>query len=317
MGAIKAKILVIDDDKVIQEGCNRILTGEGYDVETAFTGQEGLKKMEEETYDLVITDLKMPDISGMEVLKKIKNNDPDIGVIMITGYSTAETAVEAIKLGAFDYLPKPFTPDELISVVNKAIEEEKVLIETKHLESAYRDATKAISSSLNLNEVLELIVKSVVNLLKVKGCGVNLLDSARKKLETRVAFGLSEDYLAKGPLDADKSVTESIEGKTVFIKDIASDSRVQYPEEAKKEGIVSILSIPLKVEEKVIGVLRVYTGETRQFTNKEMDMVNKLAEQAGIAVVNAKLYKDIKDDYERLKKELPPNLANHLSEKSK
>jgi len=185
------------------------------------------------------------------------------------------------------------------------------------LESAYRDATKAISSSLNLNEVLELIVKSVVNLLKVKGCGVNLLDSPRKKLKTRVAFGLSEDYLAKGPLGADKSVTESIEGKTVFIKDIASDSRVQYPEEAKKEGIVSILSIPLKVEEKVIGVLRVYTGETSQFTNKEMDMVNKLAEQAGIAVVNAKLYKDIKDDYESLKKELPPNLANHLSEKSK
>ena len=315
MGSIKAKILVIDDDKVIQEGCNRILTGGGYDVETAFTGQEGFKKMEEETYDLVITDLKMPDISGMEVLKKIKNNDPDIGVIMITGYSTAETAVEAIKLGAFDYLPKPFTPDELISVVNKAIEKKKVLIETKHLESAYRDATKAISSSLNLNEVLELIVKSVVNLLKVKGCGVNLLDSARKKLETRVAFGLSEDYLAKGPLGADKSVTESIEGKTVFIKDIASDSRVQYPEEAKKEGIVSILSIPLKVEEKVIGVLRVYTGETRQFTNKEMDMVNKLAEQAGIAVVNAKLYKDIKDDYESLKKELPPHLADKLSKK--
>jgi len=317
MGAIKAKILVIDDEKVIQEGCNRILTGEGYDVETSYTGQEGFKKMEEETYDLVIADLKMPGVSGMEVLKKIKKNDPDIGVIMITGYPTPETAVEAMKLWAFDYLPKPFTPDELISVVNKAIEEKKVLIETKHLENAYRDATKAISSSLNLNEVLELIVKSVVNLLKVKGCGVNLLDSARKKLETRVAFGLSEDYLAKGPLDADKSVTESIEGKTVFIKDIASDSRVQYPEEAKKEGIVSILSIPLKVEEKVIGVLRVYTGETRQFTNKEMDMINKLAEQAGIAVVNARLYKDIKDDYESLKKELPPNLANHLSEKSK
>ena len=315
MGAIKAKILVIDDEQIVHESCNRILTEEGYEVKSAFTGQEGFKKIKEETYDLVITDLKMPGISGMDALKKIKEDNPDSGIIMVTGYSTAETAVEAMKLGAFDYLPKPFTPDELISVVNKAIEKKKVLIETKHLESAYRDATKAISSSLNLNEVLELIVKSVVNLLKVKGCGVNLLDSARKKLETRVAFGLSEDYLAKGPLDADKSVTESIEGKTVFIKDIASDSRVQYPEEAKKEGIVSILSIPLKVEEKVIGVLRVYTGKTRQFTNTEMDMVNKLAEQAGIAVVNARLYKDIKDDYESLKKELPPHLADKLSKK--
>ena len=315
MGAIKAKILVIDDEKVVQEGCTRILTGDGYDVETSYTGQEGFKKMEEETYDLVIADLKMPGISGMEVLKKIKKNDPDTSVIMITGYPTPETAVEAMKLGAFDYLPKPFTPAELISVVNKAIEEKKVLIETKYLESAYQDATKAISSSLNLNEVLELIVKSVVNLLKVKGCGVNLLDDTRKKLETRVAFGLSDNYLAKGPLDADKSVTESIEGKTVFIEDIAKDRRVQYPEEAKKEGIVSILSIPLKAKEKVIGVLRVYTGESRQFTDKEMDLVNKLAEQAVIAVVNAKLYKDIKDDYDSLKKKLPPPLKNRLSKK--
>ena len=315
MGAIKAKILVIDDEQIVHESCNRILTEEGYEVKSAFTGQEGFKKIEEEQFDLVITDLKMPGISGMEALKKIKQDNPNIGIIMVTGYSTAETAVEAMKLGAFDYLPKPFTPDELISVINKAVEKKRVLLETRHLESAYRDATKAISSSLNLNEVLDLIVKSVVNLLKVKGCGVNLLDDTRKKLETRVAFGLSDKYLAKGPLDADKSVTESIEGKTVFIEDIAKDHRVQYPEEAKKEGIVSILSIPLKAKEKVIGVLRVYTGELRRFNDREMEMVNKLAEQAGIAVVNAKLYKDIKDDYESLKKELPPHLADKLSKK--
>ncbi len=315
MGAIKAKILVIDDEQIVHESCNRILTEEGYEVKSAFTGQEGFKKIEEEQFDLVITDLKMPGISGMEALKKIKQDNPNIGIVMVTGYSTAETAVEAMKLGAFDYLPKPFTPDELISVINKAVEKKKVLLETRHLESAYRDATKAISSSLNLNEVLELIVKSVVNLLKVKGCGVNLLDDTRKKLETRVAFGLSDNYLAKGPLDADKSVTESIEGKTVFIEDIANDHRVQYPEEAKKEGIVSILSIPLKAKEKVIGVLRVYTGELRRFNDREMEMVNKLAEQAGIAVVNAKLYKDIKEDYESLKKELPPHLADKLSKK--
>jgi len=315
MGAIKAKILVIDDEQIVHESCNRILTEEGYEVKSAFTGQEGFKKIEEEQFDLVITDLKMPGISGMEALKKIKQDNPNIGIIMVTGYSTAETAVEAMKLGAFDYLPKPFTPDELISVINKAVEKKRVLLETRHLESAYRDATKAISSSLNLNEVLDLIVKSVVNLLKVKGCGVNLLDDTRKKLETRVAFGLSDKYLAKGPLDADKSVTESIEGKTVFIEDIAKDHRVQYPEEAKKEGIVSILSIPLKAKEKVIGVLRVYTGELRRFNDREMEMINKLAEQAGIAVVNAKLYKDIKDDYESLKKELPPHLADKLSKK--
>lgn len=311
----KAKILVIDDEAIVHESCNRILTGEGYVVEKAFTGQEGFRKMEEESYDLVITDLKMPGISGMDALKKIKEDSPDIGIIMITGYSTAETAVEAMKLGAFDYLPKPFTPDELISVVSKALEKRKVLKETKHLENAYRDATKAISSSLNLNEVLGLIVKSVVNLLNLKGCSVNLLDDRRKKLETRVAFGLSERYLAKGPIDADKSMKESVEGKTIFIEDVAHDPRIQYPSEAKDEGIVSILSIPLKAQNKVIGVLRAYTGESHQFTDTEMDLVNKLAEQAGIALMNARLYQDVMEDYESLKKELPSHLADRFSPK--
>ena len=315
MGTSKANILVIDDETIVHESCNRILTEEGYRVDSAYTGQEGFAKMEEEPYDLVITDLKMPGISGMEALKKIKDDNPDAGIIMITGYSTAETAVEAMKLGAFDYLPKPFTPDELTTVVAKALEKKRVLLETRHLENAYQDAAKAISSSLNLNEVLNLIVKSVVNLLGIKGCGVNLLDDTRKHLQTRVAYGLSERYLAKGPIDADKSITEAIEGMTVFIKDVQKDPRVQYPMEAQKEGIVSILSIPLKAREQAIGVLRVYTGEVREFTAREMDLINKLAEQAGIAVMNAKLYQGIKDDYESLKKELPPHLKDRLSEK--
>ena len=315
MGTVKAKILVIDDETIVHESCNRILTEEGYTIDSAFTGQEGFTRIEEGSYDLVITDLKMPGISGMEALKKIKEDNPNIGIIMITGYSTAETAVEAMKLGAFDYLPKPFTPDELITVVNKALEKKRVLLETQHLESAYQDATKAISSSLNLNEVLDLIVKSVVNLLDVKGCGVNLLDAPGKRLETRVACGLSEDYLAKGPIFADKSITETIEGKTVFIQDVSNDARIQYPTEAQNEGIVSILSIPLKAKDQVIGVLRVYTGVVREFTDKEMDLMYKLAEQAGIAVMNAKLYQGIKNDYESLKKELPPHFKDRLSEK--
>jgi YesN/AraC family two-component response regulator len=250
METTKAKILVIDDEIIVHESCTRILTPKGYGIHCAYTAQEGFAKIGEEPYDLVIIDLQMPGITGIEALKKIKADNPDIGVIMITGYPTPETAVEAMKLGAFDYLPKPFTPDELCAVVSKALEKKRVLIETQHLESAYQDATRAISSSLNLNEVLDLIVKSVVNLLDVKGCGVNLLDATGKRLETRVACGLSEGYLAKGPIFAEKSITEAIEGKTVFIKDASNDSRIQYPSEAQNEGIVSILSIPLKAKDQ-------------------------------------------------------------------
>src|SRR4030042_1645906 len=106
------KILVIDDEMIVCESCKRILEEDGYEVETALSAKDAFAKMRENPFDIVITDLKMPEIDGMEVLRIIHKDYPDTIVIMITGFSTVETAVEAMKLGAFDYIPKPFTPDE-------------------------------------------------------------------------------------------------------------------------------------------------------------------------------------------------------------
>ena len=311
MKDIKATILVIDDEAIVQESCKRILGPEGYRVETAYTGQEGFGKLAEASYDLVITDLKMPGISGMEALKKIKHDDPDIGIIMITGYATAETAVEAMKLGAFDYLPKPFTPDELLVTVSKALEKKKVILETRHLDKAYRDATAAISSSLNLKEVLTLIAQSVVSLLKLKGCSVHLLDETGTQLHTRASCGLSDTYLVSGvSLDLDRSLQEALGGTAVFIEDARTDGRNPHPAEARDEGIVSILTVPLQATQKVIGVVRAYTGERRRFIEQEIELLHKLAAQAGIAATNAKLYQDVKKNYESLRKDLPPHLRD-------
>ncbi len=116
----KMSILVIDDEPVVCDSCERFLGEEGYRVETVLKGSDGLKILGEKEYDIVITDLKMPEISGMEVLEYVKKSNPDIQVIIITGYSTIENAVESIKKGAFDYIPKPFTPEELLSVVREA-----------------------------------------------------------------------------------------------------------------------------------------------------------------------------------------------------
>jgi DNA-binding NtrC family response regulator len=118
----KKKILVIDDEEIVRTSCNRTLTPEGYEVRLARNGVEGLKILEGETFDLVLTDLKMPDVDGIEVLRKIKEGRPEIEVIIITGYQTVDTAVKAIKLGAFDYIEKPFTPDGLIAAVAKALD---------------------------------------------------------------------------------------------------------------------------------------------------------------------------------------------------
>jgi two-component system phosphate regulon sensor histidine kinase PhoR len=118
----KGKILVVDDEDIVRTSCSRTLTPGGLEVKLAKNGREGLKMMGEEKFDLVLTDLKMPDMDGIEVLRKIKEDWPDTEVIIITGYQTVDTAVKSIKLGAFDYIEKPFTPDALMTAVSKALD---------------------------------------------------------------------------------------------------------------------------------------------------------------------------------------------------
>jgi DNA-binding NtrC family response regulator len=114
----KGKILVIDDEDIVRLSCSRTLVPEGYELKMAKNGPEGLQMLEEDTFDLVLTDLKMPNMDGIEVLAKIKEKWPATDVVIVTGYQTVETAVKAIKLGAFDYIEKPFTPDTLIATVS-------------------------------------------------------------------------------------------------------------------------------------------------------------------------------------------------------
>jgi len=114
----KGKILVIDDEDIVRLSCSRTLVPEGYELKMAKNGTEGLKMLEEDAFDLVLTDLKMPNMDGIEVLANIKENWPATDVVIVTGYQTVETAVKAIKLGAFDYIEKPFTPDTLIATVS-------------------------------------------------------------------------------------------------------------------------------------------------------------------------------------------------------
>lgn len=117
----KKNILVIDDEEIVRISCRRALTPEGFNVEVARDGLEGLRLLKEKPYDLILIDLKMPNMDGMEVLENILAMRPDAKVIIITGYSAVETAVKAIKMGAFNYLEKPFTPDSLLEAVREAL----------------------------------------------------------------------------------------------------------------------------------------------------------------------------------------------------
>ena len=117
----KKKALVIDDEQIVLDSVSRILTDENYDVDVSLSGREGLNKAIEKEYDIVLTDIRMPDIGGMRVLRDIKRAKPSLPVVMITGYASVQSAVQAMKLGAADYLEKPFNPDQLLETVASAL----------------------------------------------------------------------------------------------------------------------------------------------------------------------------------------------------
>ena len=166
--------------------------------------------------------------------------------------------------------------------------------------SAFIRIIRAISSSLDLNEVLQLIVKSTCEMTGSKGCALMLLDEENQRLEVKSYYGLSDQYIEKGPISSDRSISDTLKGKPIIIEDATSDPKVQYPQEAKQEGIASIVSLPIVLRERVIGVLRLYTPVPCRFTTDDIDFLFAIAIQSGLAIENAKMYEHVKANYEKL-----------------
>ena len=151
-----------------------------------------------------------------------------------------------------------------------------------------------ISSSLDLDRVLHLIVKSTCDITGSKGCTLMLMDEGREWLDLKSSFGLSDSYVRKGPVSVDRSISDVLAGKPVVIENAALDPRVQYPGEAKKEGIASIVSVPIVLSERTIGVLRLYTSVPCRFSKDDMDFLSAVAVQSGLAIENARMYQQAK-----------------------
>ena len=167
--------------------------------------------------------------------------------------------------------------------------------------SVFQEFSKTVSQTLSVQQRLKLLAEGITDTLSVKGCTILLLDDDRKELKIAASRGLSDTYLQKGVVDAGKSMGAALEGQVVVIGNAGSDPRVQYPQAAVKEGIVTIVSLPIIVREVIIGVLRLYCGEQRDFTSEEIDFAAALAEQGGLAVENAKLLEKIFAEVEYLK----------------
>jgi len=210
---------------------------------------------------------------------------------------------------------RKFTPDE-IDFLSILAEQGGSAIEIAHLIRKLRNNTQiflklaaSISQSLDVKTILQAMTRDMVESLDLKAASVRLLDEDKRTLKSVANFGLSEKYMNKGPIQADKNIAEALKGKTIAIQDVFKDTGIQYKKEKKAEGIISMLYVPIRAKDNVIGVLIVYSGRQRTFTENEVQLVTALAYQGGLAINNACEYMVMQDDI----KDLKENIWSHKS----
>jgi DNA-binding NtrC family response regulator len=292
---MSARILVVDDEEIVIRSCLRILGDHDYEVESAQDGWEALKKIEENHFDVLVLDIMMPKIDGLEVLQRVKESHPDIDVIMITGLSQIDTAVKAMKLGAFDYLPKPFDPDELKLVVQRALERRQLLRENLDLRnevsSRYR-FENIIGSSPPMQNVYRLVAKcaptnSTVLLTGGSGTGKELIARAihynsLRKDKPFVAVdcnSLSENLLESemfghvkgsftGAVASKKGMFEIADGGTLFLDEVGN---ISLATQAK------LLRVIQEREFKAVGDTRTQSANFRLICATNRDLAAMVA----------------------------------------
>lgn len=176
-----------------------------------------------------------------------------------------------------------------VAIVNARVFERTVSREKEYLR-VFQEVTKAVSSSLQLEEVLSMIARKLPEVMNLKAATIRLLDDSGEMLELAAANGLSERYMNRGPVDMEENIREALQEKPVAIYDVSTDPRVFYRKEAEEEGIKSMLTLPVIVRKRIIGIVRLLTSESRDFSTQDIDFASALAEQCGIAIENARMY---------------------------
>jgi len=246
------RILVVDDELNICQSCTKILAKLDYDVSYALNGYDALKMMDTDPFDVILTDLKMSSLGGMEVLRRVKDAYPDTLVIVMTGYASVSSAVEVMKMGALDYLPKPFTPDELRAIVMQAVAERKIRLQNQKLQKQAQKTPplshQLIGNSPKIKQVVTMIQKvaptdSTVLVYGESGTGKELVARAvhanslrRKKVFFAVDCGtLSHNLLESelfghtkgaftGAHDNKEGIFKLADGGTIFLDEISNIS---------------------------------------------------------------------------------------------
>jgi signal transduction histidine kinase/DNA-binding response OmpR family regulator len=297
------RILIVDDDVGICETLSDIFEEKGYYIETAGTGREAIEKAQERFFNVALLDIRLPDTAGIELLAPLKEMYPDMAVILVTGYASLETAVQALNEGASAYITKPLNLDEVFANVRRTLEKQRLVKEKREAEEALRQrnyelsllhrASQLLASTLDLDQVLTTIVEEVHLLLNVLSCSVWLIDPKTRELVCRQAAGSQSDIVRGWRLAPGQGFAGRVarSGESLMVPDTRTDERhFKGVEQQTGVELRSILSVPLQIKEEVIGVLQVLDKTVDRFQPAHLRVAEALAASAAVAVENARLY---------------------------
>ncbi|MCD6163447.1 MAG: response regulator [candidate division Zixibacteria bacterium] len=306
-----SKILLIDDEKRMSESLKTLLVIEGHTVEAFTDSEKAAKLLENESFDLVITDIKMPVVNGLDILEKAHHKDPFLEVILMTGYASLESAKEAVDQGAFSYITKPIEFEELKIAIARSLEKRQTALEKERLLKqlkvanhmleqklseidALYSASAILAATIDLTETLTQILSLAIDVIGAKIGSVMILDPNKQELYIGAACGLSKQIVAETRLKVGDSISGHVaqSGEPLIIKDIESDVRFSRVNRQHYES-KSLISVPLKYKGNILGVVNInnkITGTT--FDEHDLKLLNTFGAQAAIAIDRANIFAD-------------------------
>ncbi len=228
--------------------------------------------------------------------------------ILVVPVMVKDKAIGVLSL--YTSTPREFTDDEikfqsaLADHGGMAIERAKLFDRVKRNAEMFYTLSSSINSSLDIKKIMHILTAEIAEAFSMKGVTIRLMNNETKSLDLMASYGLSEDYVNKGPIPLDKGVGRALNGETVIISDTKTDDLVQYPEAARKEGIASILCVPIKAGDDVIGIMKLCGGVPQHFDEFTVKLAEGLAHQGGLAIQNASLYLMLQEDKKNLEQEI-------------
>ena len=295
------RILVVDDEKVIRDILADFLKEEGYAVTTVEDGAAAIEELHRSSYNLVISDLKMPKMGGLELVQKITEESLPVLTVIMTGFGTVETAIEAMKRGAYDYILKPFKVEEVVHIVQRGLDRQRLQHENIRLKDAlsiYR-ISEAIATSLSVDTVLDLVLEATLEAVDADVVSLLLEDPQREGRFTermrKVSERIGTDMHAP-MLKLDEVLPVFRDDRPLLVHGSRANQFLEQSPAPLSRQLVSFCSIPLKLKGRIIGMLNVYSyTRGAKFSEGQRKMLYVLGSRAAVSIENARLYENLVD----------------------